>query len=97
MRAKVEIEEIEEGEEDEQIGEAGVLEALDGAFEELLTQQAGESIDELEASLLRLQYVAGREAMARHLTEAAQKKHGPQRSVEAEFSATRRPTESTER
>ena len=97
MRATVQIEEIEDGEGDEPIGEADVLEALDGAFEAVLSDRAGESIDDLETSLLRLQYVAGREAMARHLTAVAQKKPGQRRSVAAEFSPIQRPTESTGR
>ena len=80
MRARVEIEECEEGGGQEEIGEAEVLEALDGAFEQMLMEQEGESIDDLEAGVMRLQYLAGRAAMARHLTAIAQKKLAQQES-----------------
>jgi hypothetical protein len=95
MRAKVEIEEIEEGEGQAQIGEEEILEALDGAFEQMLLESEGESIDDLEAGLMRLQYVAGRAAMARQLTAIAKKKPG-QRQVTVEASwPIRHPTELT--
>jgi hypothetical protein len=80
MRARVEIEECEEGEGQEKIGETEVLEALDGAFEQMLLEQEGESIDDLEAGVMRLQYLAGRAAMARHLTAIAKKKLAQQES-----------------
>ena len=97
MRAKVEIEECEEGEGQEQIGEEDVLEGLDGAFEQLLWEREGESIDDLEAGLMRLQYVAGRAAMARHLTLIAKTKLEQRRSTGEESSPIRHPTELTAR
>jgi hypothetical protein len=75
----------------EQIGEGEVLEALDGAFEQMLLEQEGESIDDLEARVMRLQYLAGRAAMARHLTAIAQKKLTQQASMEAVSSSMKRP------
>jgi hypothetical protein len=91
MRARVEIEECREGEGQEEIGEAEVLEALDGAFEQMVLEQEGESIDDLEAGVMRLQYLAGRAAMARHLTAIAQKKLRQQASREGASSPMKRP------
>ena len=95
MRARVEIEEIEEGEGQEQIGEEDVLEALDGAFEQLLSEREGESIDDLEAGLMRLQYVAGRAAMVRQLTAIAKKKLEQRRLTGEASSPTRHRIELT--
>ena len=94
MRSRIEI---EESEGQEQIGEGDVVEALDGAFEQMLMESEGESIDDLESGLLRLQYVTGRAAMARHLTALAKKKLEQRRSTGAESSPMRPPTESTAR
>ena len=80
LRLVLEIDEVA-GEASEAITDGEILETMDGAFEMLLTEQAGESIDDLEAALVRMQYEVNRRVMARQLASIAQKKLSEQRAA----------------
>ncbi len=73
IRMQVVVEEVEatgvEGLETGQIRKAG-----EGSYEQLITDEASESIDEMEAALIRMQYEVGRGALADHLSQVAKKK-----------------------
>lgn len=88
LRLVLEVEDIA-GQEYDEITEGEILEAMDGAFEMVLSEQASESIDDLEAALVRLQYEASRAAMARHLALLAKKKLSAQRTGADTSSTTR--------
>jgi hypothetical protein len=70
IRVKVEIVECEEMQE-----LSGALEQLgDGEFELLLSPDQAVSIDECEASLLRANFPAVRDALEKHLSALSKKK-----------------------
>jgi hypothetical protein len=77
-----------------QVEEGEIREAMDGAFELFLSERESASIDELELAVLRLQYEASRQVLARHLTQFAQKKLDEQQA-QGGSCATRRPIELT--
>jgi hypothetical protein len=53
------------------------LEQADGSFELVLSEQQASSIDDCEQALLRTNYAAVRQALARHLTALSKKKRQP--------------------
>jgi hypothetical protein len=73
LRMLVEFDEVA-GEGADPVTEGEIMEAMDGAFEMLLSEEQGESIDELEAAVVRMQYEVNRRVLARQLTQIAQKK-----------------------
>lgn len=73
LRMVLEIDEVA-GETSESITEGEILETMDGAFEMVLSEHDTESIDELEAAVVRMQYEVNRRVMARQLASIAQKK-----------------------
>ena len=89
------LESAEAGEGPTQITEGEIREAMDGAFETLLSERESESIDEIEAAVLRVQYEVSRRMLARHLAQVAQKKLEEQPLVRGGSSSTRRPIELT--
>jgi hypothetical protein len=95
LRVRLELEEIA-GEEPKQITEDDIREAMDGAFETVLSESQSESIDDLEAAVLRVQFEVSRRMLARHLAQVAQKKLDEQRQAAgAGSSETRHPIELT--
>lgn len=73
IRMQVMVDEVEEsGAEGLETGQ--IRKASDGSYEQLITDEASESIDEMEAALIRMQYEVGRGALADHLSQVAKKK-----------------------
>jgi hypothetical protein len=73
IRMQVVVEEVEEsGAEGLEMGQ--IRKAADGSSEQVITDEASESIDEMEAALIRMQYEVGRGALADHLSQVAKKK-----------------------
>lgn len=89
IRMQVVVEEVEasaaEGLETGQIRKAG-----DGSYTQVITDEASESIDEMEAAMIRMQYEVGRGALADHLSEVAKKKPA-RRPKKASGSTSTRP------
>jgi hypothetical protein len=86
LRMLLEFEDIA-GEGSEAVTEGEILEAMDGAFEMVLSEREGESIDDLEAAVVRMQYEVNRQVLARQLTNLAQKKF-PMRRGRTPFDET---------
>lgn len=82
LRMVLEIDEVA-GEASESITEGEILETMDGAFEMVLSEHDAESIDELEAAVVRMQYEVNRRVMARQLASIAQKKLSESRARES--------------
>jgi len=73
IRMQVVVEEVEESGADA-LETGQIRKAGDGSYEQLITDEASESIDEMEAALIRMQYEVGRGALADHLSDVAKKK-----------------------
>lgn len=78
LRLMLEFEDVA-GQEYDEVTEGEILEAMDGAFEMVLSEQDSESIDDLEAAVVRMQYEVSRKVLARQLADLAKKKLGEQR------------------
>jgi hypothetical protein len=90
IRMQVVVEEVEEaGAEGQETGQIG--KAADGSYEQLITDEASESIDEMEAALVRMQYEVGRGALADHLSQVAKKKPARRPKKASGSSSTRPP------
>ncbi len=73
IRMHVVVEEAQEsGAEGLETGQ--ICKTADGSYEQLITDEASESIDEMEAALIRMQYEVGRGALGDHLSQVAKKK-----------------------
>jgi hypothetical protein len=89
---QVVVEEVEEaGAEGQETGQ--IRKAEDGSYEQLITDEASESIDEMEAAVIRMQYEVGRGALADHLSEVAKKKPTRRPRKASGSTDTRRPIE----
>jgi FKBP-type peptidyl-prolyl cis-trans isomerase (trigger factor) len=86
VRLVLEFEDVA-GQEYDEVTEGEILEAMDGAFEMVLSEQQSESIDDLEAALVRMQYEVSRKVLARQLADLAKKKLAEQRTA-ADASST---------
>ena len=89
IRVKIDVEECAEGEAQEP---TDLVEALDGAFEQAISEHQAESVDDVEEAVLRVQYAAVRTALARHFEGVAKKKL---EQAEASCEPTPRRIEST--
>jgi uncharacterized coiled-coil protein SlyX len=87
LRMVLEFEDIAGGA-SEMVTEGEILEAMDGAFEMVLSEHEAESIDDLEAAVVRMQYEVNRQVMARQLANLAQKKLDSRRKAGDESSET---------
>jgi hypothetical protein len=87
LRLVLEVEDIA-GQEYDEVTEGDILEMMDGAFEMVLSEQQSESIDDLEAALVRMQYEVNRKLLARQLADLAKKKLDEQRTAEGTSSQT---------
>lgn len=80
MRLVFEFEDVA-GQPEDETPEGEILEAMDGAFEMLLSEPQSESIDDLEAALARMQYEVSRRVLARQLADLAKKKLAARRAA----------------
>ena len=71
LRMLLEFEDVA-GEGSDEVTEGEILEAMDGAFELLLSEDESESIDDLEAAVMRMQYEVNRQVHSHgHQTQHA--------------------------
>jgi hypothetical protein len=92
IRMQVVVEEVEEsGADAQELGQ--IRKVADGSYEQLMTDEASESIDEMEAAVIRMQYEVGRGALADHLSEVAKKKPARRPKKVSGSTSTRPPIE----
>jgi hypothetical protein len=94
LRLVLEVEDVA-GQEYEEVTEGEILELMDGAFQMVLSEKEAESIDDLEAALVRMQYEVTRKVLARQLADLAKKKLGERRKAAGASSTTRHRIELT--